>query len=300
MLLLSNGDNYPEFLREKGSILILGFFDGIHSGHRKVICDAVNYAKNSNKKTIMLTFNNSPAEYFGKKKEYIYPREYSYKLAEKLGVDFIIVSDFSSLAKVSAVEYIEKYLAKTYSPAAIFTGFNYTFGYERKGTPELLENFQSVFGYKYIMEVPYKLNGKIVSSTNIKEYLTQGEIESANQMLGEPFTIEGQVIYGEQIGRTIGFPTANIKYPQNIIRLPYGVYKVYADNKPAVLNWGTKPTVNGNHEGLEVHIPNFSGNLYGKQISIKVIKKLRDEKKFNGIKELTEQIKKDVSVCLEL
>ena len=117
--------------------------------------------------------------------------------------------------------------------------------------------------------------------------------------MSEPFTIKSTVIKGEQLGRKIGFPTANMKYPEKIIKIPYGVYKIEIFNKPAIMNWGTKPTFLSD-EILEVHIPNFNENLYGKELEIKILNKIRDEKKFENIEDLTAQIKKDVESCLEL
>jgi len=283
----------------KGCVLILGFFDGIHLGHRAVIKSAVEYAKQKGQKSVLLTFKASPAEYFGKAVKYIYPREYSYRLIETLGGDCIIEDDFSDLADIEAEDYIRENLVKPFSPCAIFTGYNYSFGAQKKGSSDMLEKFGRELSYEYYKINPYKINDTVVSSTKIKEFLSEGNIEQANEMLYENFVISGQVIEGKKFGRTIGFPTANIIYPDSIVRLPYGVYKVFVNNKPAVLNWGVKPTVNGEFEGLEVHIPGFSGDLYGREITLKFAQKIRDEKKFDGIDTLAAQIKKDISVCLE-
>lgn len=281
------------------STVILGFFDGIHLGHRSVIASAHNFAKQNNSASILLTFENSPAEYFGRNYEYIYPREYNYKIIESLGVDYIISKDFSEIAEIEAEEYL-KILAKLYSPQAIFTGYNYTFGKNRTGSSDMLNSMQTKYGYRYFCISEYSVFDETVSSTAIKKYIKTGMTEKANLFLGSYFTIKSTVIRGAQIGRTIGFPTANMMYPEGIVKLPYGVYKVKTDlNKPAILNWGIKPTLGGKPEVMEVHIPDFNGDLYGKDLEIKIIGKIRDEKKFNNLEELKMQIRKDTEKCLK-
>lgn len=274
----------------KGCSLILGFFDGIHAGHRNVIKNTIS------EKKIVITFSKSPTEFFGKKFEYIYPREYNYKILENIGVDFVYEHNFADVVKINARDYID-FLIKTFEPISITTGFNYTFGTNKEGTPEFFQ--QKKYPFKYLCTEPKIINNEIVSSTKIKEFLKAGNIQKANLFLSEPFTIKSTVIKGEQLGRKIGFPTANMKYPEKIIKIPYGVYKIEIFNKPAIMNWGTKPTFLSD-EILEVHIPNFNENLYGKELEIKILNKIRDEKKFENIEDLTAQIKKDVESCLEL
>ena len=128
----------------------------------------------------------------------------------------------------------------------------------------------------------------------------EGNIEKANKFLGSNFSITSTVTEGEKLGRKIGFPTANLVYPEKIVRLPYGVYGVKVFGKPAVLNWGVKPTVGGKYERIEVHIPDFSGNLYNLLLEVVFVKKIREEQKFASLDELKHQIKKDVEECLKL
>ena len=280
------------------SVLILGFFDGIHLGHRNVLKSAISYAKRNILETVLLTFTNSPAEYFKNNTEYIYPRNYNFQIIKKLGINYIIENDFSKLVNISAEDYLNLVTEK-YRPKAIFTGFNYTFGKNRQGTPQFLDLKKNEYGYEYFCINPVKSKEYIVSSTLIKSLLQNGETEMANIMLCEPFTIESSVIKGNQIGRTIGFPTANMIYPDKIVKIPYGVYKVKVLNSTGVLNWGIKPTLNGNSPILEVHIPNFNGDLYGKRLKIQILNKIRDEKKFDSLEELKIQITKDTEECLK-
>ena len=281
------------------STIILGFFDGIHVGHRAVINSAVNFAKENNSKTILLTFPKSPAEYFNSKTEYIFQRDYNYKIIKSLGVDLINETEFSSLITITAEDYLKE-IVDCYSPNAIFSGFNYTFGANRSGNPAVLEKYQTLYNYKYFCINPIKINENTVSSTLIKKHLSEGNMEKAEDLLHEPFLISSDVIEGAKIGRTIGFPTANMIYPHNIVRIPYGVYKAKVLGKDAIINWGIKPTLNGKAPVLEVHIPDFSGNLYGKTLDVQILKKIRNEKKFESINELKEQIKKDLEICSEL
>ena len=281
-----------------GATLILGFFDGVHLGHRKVISSAIDFAKKNNSKTILLTFPKSPAEFFGKNPEYIYSRKYNYELISNFGVDYIVETDFSKLVDLSAEEYLKE-ITELYLPLGIFTGFNHTFGAKKQGNPDFLESMRAKYNYKYFCIEPVCIDNKIVSSTIIKELIKNGEIESANQLLGRNFSIESTVIKGRQVGRTLGFPTANMEYPKGLIKLPYGVYKSEVLGKLAVLNWGIKPTLGANKAVLEVHIPNFNQDLYGQNLRISVIQKLRSEKKFNNLEDLRLQIEKDIEECLK-
>lgn len=289
MEILNKKSNFP-----KKVSLILGFFDGIHLGHRELISNAPE----ENKK-VLVTFSKSPAEYFSKDFNYIYPREISFKIAEKLGVDFVLEYDFSEIMNLTAEEYL-KTLVKKFEPQHIISGFNHTFGKNKTGDFQFLEKKQADFKYKYICMPEFKIQNETVSSTRIKKLLSIGDIKKTNLFLGENFKLKSKVIHGSKIGRELGFPTANLNYPENIVRLPFGVYCAKAFNKPAVLNWGIKPTVNGKKEVLEVHILDFNEDLYDKEIEIEIINKIRDEQKFDSLEELKTQINEDIRECLKL
>lgn len=273
--------------------LILGFFDGVHKGHRDVIGTTSDYR-------VLLTFSESPAKYFGSGVEYIYAREKNYEIIKSLGVDEIIEQDFSTLVNVSAEEYLEKYIIEKFHPSTISTGFNHFFGAKRLGTPDFLTKKQTKYNYQYLCSAPCKIDNEVVSSTAIRNLLKLGNIEKANKFLDSNFSLKSTVIEGEKVGRELGFPTANMEYPREIVKIPYGVYCVKVLGKSAILNWGMKPTFEGKKEVLEIHIPNFSKNLYGQTLEFEVLKRIRDEKKFLNIDELKQQIKKDVEECLKL
>ena len=276
--------------------LILGFFDGVHIGHQAVIRSATEYADEA----VLVSFKTSPAEYFNQKYEYIYPRKKSLDKIKALGVNRIVELDFKEIADMTAQNYLE-YLIKEFKPSSISTGFNHTFGKNKSGNAVFLEENSQKYGYKYFCMPALTDTNDIISSTLIKNLLSKGDIKRANRLLKSHFSLSGKVIRGEQIGRTIGFPTANIEYPQNIVKLPFGVYCGKVNNQNVILNWGVKPTVNNKKDAIvEIHIPNYNGDLYGQIIEIEVLKKLREEKKFENLEELKIQIKKDIEECLKL
>ena len=290
--MLSYGNFKNNSIFPKNVSLILGFFDGIHAGHLEVIN---NSPKNSEK--VIVTFSESPAEYFNKKNSYIYTRANNYKLLELSGVNYIFEQEFPDIINLSADNYLEMLIEK-FSPISITTGFNHTFGKNRVGNAEFLKNTKKSFKYFY---TPARIiDDKVVSSSNIKEFLKIGDLELASKFLTRNFSIESRVIKGQQLGRKLGFPTANLKYPENIIKIPYGVYKVKVFDLPAVLNWGVKPTLDSKEELLEVHIPDFNNDLYGQNIEIEILAKIREEIKFENLESLVEQIKKDIEICLKL
>ena len=270
--------------------LILGFFDGVHLAHQKVISCAI---KNSSC-PILITLKN-----FNKSKELILTREESFKKIKALGVKEIVELDFSQISGMSPEEFLE-FLKQEYAPILISAGFNYTFGKNRSGDTDFLAKNQEKFGYKYFCVPPLTKNGEIVSSTLIKNKLIQGEISYATELLGSNFVISGVVKKGAQIGRTIGFPTANIDYPEKIVKIPYGVYSVKIDERRGIMNWGMKPTVNNTLTPVaETHILDFEGDLYGKNLRIEVLNRIRSEVKFKNLDELKAQIKKDIEACLK-
>lgn len=281
---------YKNSKKPQNIALLLGFFDGVHLGHLSVLKNIPQ-----NIPTVVATFSSSPLEFFGKNFEYIYSRAKNYKLLAENGISFIYEQDFSNLAKLSADEYLN-YLIQEFNPISITTGFNHTFGANRIGNPSFLE--KNAISYKYFCTEPTIIDNETVSSTKIKALIKNGGLEKANKLLSRDFSITSSVIKGEQLGRKLGFPTANMKYPEHIVKIPYGVYKVNVLGYNAVMNWGIKPTFQ-KEETLEVHIPNFNEDLYGKTLEINILSKIRNEQKFDDIASLTKQIEKDIEECLK-
>ena len=279
--------------------LALGYFDGVHIGHQAVIKNAVNYAKQNGGKSAVITFKDHPCCFFhGVCPKYILTREYREKFIADLGVDYLYELDFEKLAGLSAEEYLENILIKHFSPKSISTGFNHNFGHNKTGDVKFLEQESVKYNYKYFALPPQKYDGEVISSTKIRKLLSDGQIDTANKMLGRNFIIEGTVIKGRQIGRTIGFRTANILYPLELIDIPFGVYSVlvnYASQTyQGIANFGVRPTVNGHGALLEVHILDFERDIYGEVLEVKFIKMLRTERKFDSLDSLKQQISRDI------
>lgn len=279
--------------------LALGYFDGVHLGHQAVIKNAVNYAKQNCGKSAVITFKDHPCCFFhGVCPKYILTRQYREKFIADLGVDYLYELDFEKLAGLSAEEYLENILIKHFSPKSISTGFNHNFGHNKTGDVKFLEQESVKYNYKYFALPPQKYDGEVISSTKIRKLLSDGQIDTANKMLGRNFIIEGTVIKGRQIGRTIGFRTANILYPLELIDIPFGVYSVlvnYASQTyQGIANFGVRPTVNGHGALLEVHILDFERDIYGEVLEVKFIKMLRTERKFDSLDSLKQQISRDI------
>lgn len=279
--------------------LALGYFDGVHIGHQAVIKNAVNFAKQNGGKSAVITFKDHPCCFFhGVCPKYILTRQYREKFIADLGVDYLYELDFEKLAGLSAEEYLENILIKHFSPKSISTGFNHNFGHNKTGDVKFLEQESVKYNYKYFALPPQKYDGEVISSTKIRKLLSDGQIDTANKMLGRNFIIEGTVIKGRQIGRTIGFRTANILYPLELIDIPFGVYSVlvnYASQTyQGIANFGVRPTVNGHGALLEVHIIDFERDIYGEVLEVKFIKMLRTERKFDSLDSLKQQISLDI------
>lgn len=295
---------YKELIVCKNTAVGLGFFDGVHMGHQALITELVRYSKSNNLTSVILTFKRSPAECFTKNVKYITTNMERNRLIADLGVDVLIELDFNEqLMNISHEDYLKEVLYKNLAPKAIFTGFNHTFGKGKKGTPMFLKSMEKEYGYKYFEISPIKNAENVVSSTFIKSLLSQGKVLEANNLLSGNFKISGKVIEGNKIGRTIGFPTANIEYPQKMAEIPFGVYasivNVRGKAYKGVLNYGIKPSISESDRKpvAEVHILDFNQDIYNETIDILLVDKIRDEQKFESLEDLKQQIKEDIKRC---
>lgn len=275
--------------------LALGFFDGVHLGHKAVIKSAVNFAKNNGTKSAVITFSEHPCCYLKNiSPEYITPRQERREHIKALGVDYLYELDFKNISNLTADEYLKDILVKNFNPVSISTGWNHNFGCKKSGDVKFLHNNANKYRYKYFELPPQKIDNEIISSTSIRKYLSSGQIENANAMLGYKFSILGQIVQGNEIGRTIGFPTANIIYPTNVIKLPYGVYSVETNYGKGIANYGTRPTVDGKDTVLEVNILGFNQDIYGQNMTVEFCKMIRTERKFSSLDALKNQIQFDL------
>jgi len=287
----------------KNSLILIGNFDGLHSGHQKLFNEAQKYKNKFKIKIGVITFDPIPKMFFNKEIKNYRISNFNQKVSylNKFGVDFLINKNFNKkFSKIRSVDFIKKIIFKKLNAKYIFVSNNFRFGYRREGDVNLLKNHQSTFGYKLIKPAPLKKNKKIISSTFIRKLLEGGNLNKANKCLNRNWTIEGVVEKGRMMGKKIGFPTCNINIGNYVIAKPgvYAVRTLINKNKKTykgIANLGYRPTFKQKKILLEVNLFNFSGNLYNKKLSVEFIRFIRGEKKFNGIAQLRNQIKRDIS-----
>lgn len=279
----------------KNCVVSIGFFDGVHKGHVYLLNQLMNEANSKNQEELVITLWPHPAKYFGKNISLLNTLNEKIVLLEGLGIRNVLILDFNEeLASLSANMFVENILKEKLSCSSIIMGYNNHFG-NKNSTSKPESEF--AIPVKRLQKFEFEEFTNI-NSSQIRECITQGDLEKANKMLGYNYKLSGNIISGYQIGRKLGFPTANLKVSdQDKIQPPNGVYvaKAYFDNKsyPAMLSKGTRPSFDGKELSLEFHIPNFEGDLYGKLVTIEFIKKMRDEIKYENIDDLITQIKKD-------
>ncbi|WP_185867101.1 bifunctional riboflavin kinase/FAD synthetase [Blattabacterium cuenoti] len=283
-------------------VLTLGIFDGVHVGHKKIIENLIFRSHNQNQKkycSVLLTFHPHPKEILNSDKKFLYLNtlpERIYKL-KKTGIEHLIVHPFTTtFSKLRTKDFLKKILHPKFKIKKIITGYDSHIGRNRDNSYEELKKLSHIYGVKVYQVRPYKLRKKIVSSTKIRESISLGNIQWANQALGYFYTLSGYVIEGKGIGRMINFPTANLQVDSKKMIPKKGVYAVkinYLNNiYLGMLNIGINPTIDQENKKIkiEVHIFDFFDNIYGKKIDILIIHIIREEKKFNSIQELRKQI----------
>ncbi len=297
--------NFKIQKKHKGSIILIGNFDGLHLGHQKLFRVAQSYKKKYRLKIGVINFDPMPKMFFNKSLKNFRLSNISQKnqLLDNSKVDFVITKKFDKkFAKTKALKFIKEILNKKLNAKFIFVSNNFRFGNKREGDVNLLIKYEKNFNYKVIKPKPLIKNKKIVSSSLIRSLLENGFLEKANKLLDRSWTIEGIVKKGRQIGKKIGFPTCNIDIQNYVLAKP-GVYavKVLRENNTkyikGIANLGYRPTFNQNKILLEVHLFNFSGNLYNKLLSVEFLKFIRKEKKFRNVNQLKAQIKRDLNIA---
>ena len=291
--------------KDKESILLIGNFDGIHMGHQKLFNLAKRYKKKYKLRVGVITFEPMPKMYFNKtiKNFRISNLNQKNNILKKLNIDFIITKKFDrNFSKIKSDVFIKNILYKKLNAKYIFVSNNFRFGNKREGNVAQLIKNEKCFSYKIIKPKPTIFKNRIVSSTLIRGLLEKGNLTKANVLLKRNWSIEGIVERGRQQGKKIGFPTCNIDIKNYVVAMP-GVYavRVYQKNNKsslkAIANLGYRPTFNQKKILLEVHIFNFSGNLYNKHLSVEFVKFIRKEKKFKNVDQLKKQIKSDLKVA---
>lgn len=287
--------------------IALGNFDGVHQGHQKVIQPIFSCELPPNTSPSLVTFFPHPQEFFsGEKKPLLTPIEEKSILLENLGVKELILLPFSQeLANLTPEEFVLEILIKKINAVFISIGEDFRFGYQRQGDAQSLKQIASKYNVhinitteqKIITSSPEKQSSQRISSSFIRNNLNQGKITEANQMLGREYQLTGKVVTGKQLGRTIGFPTANLAIPAEKFVPKNGVYAVkvtvedtdYID-LPAVMNIGNRPTVQGKNKTIEVHMFDWQEDLYEQNLLVKLVEFIRPEQKFASLEQLKTQI----------
>jgi len=297
--------NFNITKNHKGSIILIGNFDGVHVGHQKLFKLANNYKKKFNLNMGVLTFEPMPKMFFNKGIKNFRISNINQKniILKSLGVDFIITQKFDKkFSKIKSDFFIKEVLSKKLRAKYIFVSNNFKFGNKREGDVNQLIKNEKICDYKIIKPQPLILGKNIISSTYIRSLLEKGSLKETNKLLKRNWSIEGTVQKGRQQGKKIGFPTCNIDIKDYVIAMP-GVYAVKVKRKKsnkslkAIANLGYRPTFNQKKILLEVHIFDFSGNLYNKYLSIEFTKFIRKEIKFKNVNQLRKQIQSDLKVA---
>jgi len=291
----------------KNSVVSIGMFDGVHLGHASVINRVIAIAKEKNIKSIIITFSNSPVSYFSKDNIdlQITTSKEKIELFRKTQLDYLFVIEFNDyIANLIPSTFMNDILISLFKVSYMVFGYDNHFGKNREGTFKYItKNFKNI---KAELIIASKKDRITISSTRIKEEIVNGYIINANKLLGHPYNISGKVVKGMQLGRKLGFPTANITYDNNEKILPKnGVYYTVTIIKEkkyiSITNIGIKPSVQeSNCISIETHILDFNQSIYGQNITIVFIDRIRNEIKFNHINDLIDQITKDVSTVRKL
>ena len=300
--------NFNISKNHKKSIILIGNFDGVHLGHQKLFKLANNYKKKLQLNIGVVTFEPMPKMYFNNKIKNFRLSNIDQKnrTLESLGVDFVITKKFDKkFSRIKSDFFIKEILSKKLEAKYIFVSNNFRFGNKREGDVKKLIKNEKIYAYKIVKPQPLIISKKVISSTYIRSLLEEGNLKKANKALSRNWSIEGVVEKGRQQRKKIGFPTCNIDIKDYIIAMP-GVYAVNVKQKnvkkslKAIANLGYRPTFNQKKILLEVHIFNFSGNLYNKYLSVEFIKFIRKEKKFNNVNQLRKQIQSDLKITKKI
>ncbi len=294
--------NIQDFPKSTFAVVTVGTFDGLHLGHQKIIRRMTELAKENNGETILVTFDPHPRLVVNSNShdiKFINTQKRKFELLDKLGIDHLIIIPFTKeFAKTSSEDFIKNYLIDRIGTKKLIVGYDHHFGRNREGNYQKLHALGENYGFVVEEISAQYIDDSAVSSTKIRNALMDGDVKQANKMLGYEYSITGTVVEGNKIGRTIGFPTANIEIEDKYKLIAAGgVYACRIDvdgtRSTGMGNIGTRPTVGINGQVTEVHIFNFDREIYGQEITIYFVDRIRDEKKFNGLEELKFQLEQD-------
>ena len=286
-----------------GSVTTLGFFDGMHLAHRALIKEAKSVAKEQNLPVVVFTFSGN-GNLIKSSSARLFTDEERLALIEKCDVDYTVIADFSVMKDMSAEDFVTEFLVGALNTQVGVCGFNFRFGKNAQSTSKTLSELMQKEGRRAVILDEYLYNGKTLSSTYIRELISENNLSEAGKLLGIPYFISGKVEHGMGLGRKLGIPTVNTDIPQGKLVPTFGVYltALNLDGKiyKALTNVGSCPTFSEREAHIETYILDFNGDLYGKDIKIYFIAFLREEKKFSNEKELLMQINIDKNKAFEL
>lgn len=285
----------------KNPVITIGNFDGVHKGHLTLFEKVKERARAINGKSAVMTFDPHPIKVVMTQNipPLITPTRQKIELIQASGIDFIIFIPFTKeFADISAKDFIKSILVDKIGIREVVVGYDYTFGYNREGNIELLQDMGRQFVYGVHVMPPFRIANGLVSSTSVRNLIQEGKISEAKKLLGRDYQIYGTVVKGKDRGaKLLGFPTANLKLADELIPKP-GVYAVTVliedQTYKGVTNIGFNPTFGNGHFSVETHVIDFSGDLQGKSIKVNFMERLRDEKTFKSPRDLAEQIRKDI------
>lgn len=286
--------------------LALGNFDGVHLGHSKLITSMIRDIKSSNINPSILLFNKHPKEVlFGKSPEFLTSFQDKYKILDNMGVKTIYKVDFTDeFRMLSPEEFVKKFLVEKLNIKSVYAGFDYRFGFKASGDIETLKLLGEKYNFQVNIIEPVYDQDHILSSTEIRKLIKDGNIKLANEMLGRNYKITGKVVHGNKIGRTLGFPTANIELATNYQIPKIGVYKTHTiinnESYLSLTSIGTNPSVGGDIVKLESYIIDFDSDIYDEKIEIEFLEYIREERYFSSLEDLKSQMQKDVNSVVNI
>ncbi|MBO6027043.1 MAG: bifunctional riboflavin kinase/FAD synthetase [Bacteroidales bacterium] len=289
----------------KNAVVTIGTFDGVHLGHQAIFKEMRQLANEVHGETVVVTFHPHPRQVLSISTErlrFICSQEEKLKKFEEFGIDNVMIIPFTKeFASTPSDVFIKEYIIERLHPAVIVVGYDHHFGKNRMGDYEMLSQLSQQYGFRTVQVEAQDFDKVAVSSTKIRNFLWTGNVKAANQLLGYPYAVKGIVVRGNEIGRTLGFPTANLDIPDEFMMINNpGVYacQTVIDGKiyNAMANTGSRPTIGDRAEDdfiIEVNIFDFDGDLYGRTLKVWFLERIRDEVKFNGLKALKSQLQQD-------
>jgi riboflavin kinase/FMN adenylyltransferase len=289
---------HPKKKKLKGSVVALGTFDGVHRGHKKILRETIKYAKKLRVASLAITFDPHPQQLIIPERglKLLTTLQEREEIFCELGIDGVVVVPFrKQMRKLSANEFVKRYLVGKLGVRRVFVGFDYAFGKDRSGDVAHLKKLGKKYGFEVSVIPPVSANHSAIKSRAIRKMISEGDFARALRLLGHPYQITGKVVKGHGRGRALGFPTANLRLEPVKLIPAHGVYAGLVNGRKCAVNIGAQPTFGKGQTEVEVHILNFKRNIRGKTLKVDLTRRLRPELQFSDVEKLRKQIRKDIS-----